>query len=635
MKYAAAVLLIVLLGLSGRLINFSRLADGFKGDEATYVLMTFSIANDFDMKYQSRDLVRFYNLYRDEQHPNGAGPEGIFIKKGARIVGWKWSSPFQVTAPIELIREEVPTSQSIEYGKGFAYPLFAAPFAWLGGLGGMFMFNVLLFAACVYLAAVFARARTRSLAGAVLGAVFLIASVAPVWTAWLTPELFNFALVFFAYFLWLYKEAAPVTTTAPWWQARPSDFVAAVLIGIVTFSKPNHALMIAPLGLLALSRRQLKHAILIGAFFVMGAGVFYAVDLVSTGEMNYQGSTFTGGRVTCYGRFPFDGRGSQFSDCDAKITNESNDEKIVQLGIFPTRELFSTFLRNSFYFVMGRDAGLLPFFFPGLVIIAMMLLRLRETKTWQWLTLGVVAGQAWAFLALTPWTWNGDGGPPGNRYFFSTYALMLFLLPATARWGATLLAAAGGLTFTGLMTLSPFVSAKQTWLAVRRTPFTYLPIEKTIMNALPVRLLDNERARIKWYTKTYVQFYFMDLNAYNVTENDQAKEVWMRGDSTADVVVKAGDPLTRMTFTVRSRVPNSFSFSMGSFHWSGELAPDKPQTFEFEPGPGVSSKDGYVYSMRWTCTNGFYPNKVEPGSTDERYLGVKIEPVFYDKLNPR
>nr|MBP6717087.1 hypothetical protein [Acidobacteriota bacterium] len=120
MKFASAVLLVVLLALSGRLIDYPRLASGFKGDEATYVLMAFSFADDLDMKYKSRDLLRFYGLYRDDSHPGGVGPDGVFIKKGSRIVGWKWAEKFSVTAPIEWVREEVPTTESIEYGKAFA-----------------------------------------------------------------------------------------------------------------------------------------------------------------------------------------------------------------------------------------------------------------------------------------------------------------------------------------------------------------------------------------------------------------------------------------------------------------------------------------------------------------------------------
>src|SRR5204863_282487 len=47
--------------------------------------------------------------------------------------------------------------------------------------------------------------------------VFLAASVVPVYFVWLTPELFNVSLVFYALFLWCHKEVAgdrPVFTAS-------------------------------------------------------------------------------------------------------------------------------------------------------------------------------------------------------------------------------------------------------------------------------------------------------------------------------------------------------------------------------------------------------------------------------------
>ena len=68
-----------------------------------------------------------------------------------------------------------------------------------------------------------------------------MASVVPVYFVWLMPEVFNFSLAFLAYFCWLYKEVARPGTIA----ARErsgcsrgrSDVVAAVLLGIATFSR--------------------------------------------------------------------------------------------------------------------------------------------------------------------------------------------------------------------------------------------------------------------------------------------------------------------------------------------------------------------------------------------------------------
>ena len=52
-----------------------------------------------------------------------------------------------------------------------------------------------------------AASRTRRAWRRRLPRVFLFASVAPVYFVWLAPELFNFSLVLYAFFLCVYKRA--------------------------------------------------------------------------------------------------------------------------------------------------------------------------------------------------------------------------------------------------------------------------------------------------------------------------------------------------------------------------------------------------------------------------------------------
>ena len=77
----------------------------------------------------------------------------------------------------------------------------------------------------------------------------IMASVVPVYFVWLMPEVFNFSLVFLAYFCWLYKEVALAEQASPrmqWLFTGRSDVAAAVLLGIATFSKVTNALLFAP-----------------------------------------------------------------------------------------------------------------------------------------------------------------------------------------------------------------------------------------------------------------------------------------------------------------------------------------------------------------------------------------------------
>ena len=58
-------------------IDFPRTALGFKGDEATYYSLTYSLARDGDMAFKREDLVRVWEEF--------SAPEGIFLKRGSKL----------------------------------------------------------------------------------------------------------------------------------------------------------------------------------------------------------------------------------------------------------------------------------------------------------------------------------------------------------------------------------------------------------------------------------------------------------------------------------------------------------------------------------------------------------------------
>ena len=141
----------------------------------------------------------------------GYGPEGIFLK---RAKDNQWS--IDRTPPFVHVRR-VPYGRDdrLFFGKALVYPLAAAPLVRLAGLNGMLLFNVLLLVGVFLGGYYFLRARSSSMIAAVFALGFLGASIAPLYVVWLTPEVFNLSLVFYAYFLWLYKEVAP-PASGPW-----------------------------------------------------------------------------------------------------------------------------------------------------------------------------------------------------------------------------------------------------------------------------------------------------------------------------------------------------------------------------------------------------------------------------------
>lgn len=583
-----------------------RLSGGTKGDEATYVAMAFSLAKDGDLKYLSDDYHRFVQLY-------GSGPEGVFLKIGHELrirprLGWP---------PVETAGDPVPWSHGLEFGKPFAYAVLAAPFAAAFGLGGLLALNILLLALCLTCAVTFARARLGPVVGVVAGAGFVAASIAPVYGVWLTPEIFNFTLVFVAYFLWLYKKVAP--SHAAWLGDPRLDWVAALLLGIATFSKPTHGLLIAPLVLDALTRLRWRQAVALSALFVVGSAGLYGVNALISGELNYQG----GDRKSFYTNFPFDGKTAFAEAGNTMTTNQANDVENDK-DIFAPGFMFPMLRYNSWYFLVGRDAGFLPYFFPGLLIVLAWLVRWRQSTLWQWSTAAAAAGTALVLLIIAPESWNGGGGPVGNRYFLSIYPAFLFLVPAGFGMLPAVAALVIGLTFVGPILVQPFAASRpnEGWRNPERWPLRLLPIELTIMNQLPVRL-NPERGRIPVSRDPEVFLYYMDGRTYF-----QEKDGFWVAPGTAEIVIRTEHPLSELELRVRSPITNDVRVSLGDQSAQLQLAAGAEQAVILHPAPGVHAFPGYQVVLAITTTHGFYPRDFDPSATDTRHLGAFITPTY-------
>src|SRR5438093_2207831 len=220
---AGVVLLVVALAAA---ISVDVVRSGYKikSDEATYVAMTLSLAYDGDLSYERRDLERFWGIYE-------AGPEGIFLKRGTQLrVRLSASAPF-----VRVTKAADKRDDRLYFGKAMIYSIAAAPFVRLLGMNGFLVFHALLLfvaCACGYL---FLAARSRPGPALAFTLAFIGASVVPVYAVFLMPEIFNFSIVFIAYFLWLYKEVA--RPGSRFMSGAASDGLAAVLLGVATYSK--------------------------------------------------------------------------------------------------------------------------------------------------------------------------------------------------------------------------------------------------------------------------------------------------------------------------------------------------------------------------------------------------------------
>ena len=305
-----------------------------------------------------------------------------------------------------------------------------------------------------------------------------------------------------------------------------------MLLGIATFSKPTHILLTLPIGATALFAREWRRlALMIVCFSLVVVGLF-GLNALTSGELSYQG----GERKTFYGAttgFPFANTWETFDNRGVSVATDA-----VPFDILLHRDTAPVLAWNLVYFTVGRYSGLLPYFFPGLVAMALFVARREERRTWQsWVAAGLVAG-AVALMCYMPYTYSGGGGPVGNRYFLSFYPLFLFLMPAVRSAWPIVIGLAVGALFTAKILLNPFYSSFNPGEHAKAGPLRWLPIERTLLNDLPVSA-EVARARRSLGGSPAVQAYFMDDNAFP----PEGDGFWVRGESRADLLLRA--PVTR------------------------------------------------------------------------------------------
>jgi hypothetical protein len=610
-------------------IDYPKAAQGFKGDEATYYSLAHSLARDFDFTFERQDLVRVW-----EEFP---GPEGIFLKRGKRIeIRGSRAFPF-----LRWVKRNDPVRTRLYYSKAYIYPLVAAPLVWIAGTNGFLILHALLLALDLWVIYLFLSARgSPPLSAAAYAAAFLLTSVVPVYLVWLTPELFNFSVALYALFFWSYKEIAATGAAGArtgFLYGRGSDYLAAVLVGVLTYSKPTHAIIMGPIGLLLLTRRQWRRLAGVVVVWTLAAGGLFAINAAITGEFNYQG----GDRKTFYSYvgFPFANERETFDN----IGPQQRLEAVLPGGVIATRHSAEVFRHNVGYFVLGRSSGLLPYFFPGLVSMALFL-AVGRRQAWQWYTLATIVGAMVMLLVLTPFTYSGGGGPVGNRYFMSFYPLFLLLTPALAGVRAAVVAMAIGALFTAKILLNPFYSSFHPGEHLKAGAQRWLPLELTLLQDLPMAANPDRSKRPLGGTPPMLA-YFPDDNAFN----PEGDAFWVKGKSTAEVILRApvldaggGQFVTKairkLGVEIRNGgLPDQVTVSTGAESRTLDMKPSEVMTLQLTVEKGVpyhriEQPTSFLYVVSIKTTSGFTPFLDSPDANDSRFLGalVRFIPEYFD-----
>ena len=407
-----------------------------------------------------------------------------------------------------------------------------------------------------------------------------------------------------------------------WLFTGRSDLVAAVLLGIATFSKPTNALLFVPIAAWLLWRRQPLRAAGAGTLFLATAVGLFGINLAISGEWNYQG----GERATFYWEFPFQTPGAGFDVGQERARDEALTDVIFERSV-----VWTNLVHNVKWFFVGRYAGLVAYFFPAVFALVAFALAFRRRPAWQYFALAGALAQIAIFIVSVPYTWNGGGGSVGNRYFMGAYGAFLFLIPPITRVPVAVLPLIVGGLFTAPLVLNPFVTSFRPADHAKSGPFRLLPVELTLVYDWP---LNNQLDRVRvWFgdhprgSSPGFQIYFFDDNAY--VEGDGT--FWVKGESESQFLIKTDRPMRRLLLTITAGpVPAQVHAELAGRSQEITLAPGQSQQLAFTMG------EGFPYQGRWpvwtasiSSSSGFVP--IFHGAPDDaRHLGVRVKPVLVE-----
>jgi hypothetical protein len=541
---------------------------GFFSDEAGYFSVIQSLAYDYDIQYEQKDLMRIKKIFP-------SGPVGLFLKKGSE--------------------------NRLYYAKSFAYPLFAAPFFRLFSLHGILLFNGLMLFFSILMAYLLLKQYHPQPGSFGFALVFILSSVVPVYIWWMTADLFNFFVMFAGLFFFFYEFKRP-------WLF----YVSAVFFSLSVFSKPFNAAAIGIIYLILLSKKQWKKFLLLSMISLLLFSGFVLFLYFQTGELSYK--LFQGGERRCFIKdFPYE------TDEPPEITfasgnNMSFDGYWERLSLSPR-----IILSNLFYYFFGRFTGMFIYFFPACFVLLLFFFQRKVPE--DWFVLAAIVTAILVFAVLAADNYFGGSGSVGNRYFFSIFPLFFFLgfKQRMFKWFFVPLMAA--LIFlSGVYIDSHYHSTTPRYVGMS-FPIKLFPPEKTQFLSLPTN--ENPRAfgnLLHDNEKTY-QVYFLNDN-YHTIEGDF---FWTKADQQLELFLAAPQKVKAFRVELRSKVPNN-RVSL-DIEYEGRrmiLQPHKPYLVSFKHIDGLKIKGKYVYYLKikshrfWDCFD------EQASCKDMRKLGVRV-----------
>ncbi|MBN1355438.1 hypothetical protein JXA40_04100 [bacterium] len=570
---------------------------GFIGDSGVYYAMADSLARDSDLLYTRSDLVRITREWP-------GGPQGVLL----------------------AANESRP--DLIHYAKPALYPLLTVPLVMLFKTNGMLIFNALCFLGILWVGfRSFPDASDRTTDAVVWTLVFWGLTAVTPYVFTLTPDLFNCAAVMAGLYPWLLWQRQPA-------ENRKIGLLAAsvAILGLAAAARPPNALFIIlplwPVAENAVSQirsRRSKPAlrnVAVMAALVLAFAAGAALVLWLNRDLTGQAFAYGGARKRIVGHFPFETPDFTFMNTGEEISTRS------------TQFVFhwSTLWLNLRYFLVGRFAGLIPYFLPAAVscLLAVPLgTRRAESGTSNGrLSAGLLCGLLVLFhLVYIPSNYHGGSCAVGNRYLISYLPAFFLLLRRPPGRRLILAVAAVAALLSGPLALNPIDAMARYPDAGKRPVLNRFPPEITLLNSWPVDDLRHVRVPFQGYF------------AYFADDNQWGKELdgfWVKGDSRASLVLRCWEPVAAFQVHIANGgAPNRLHVRIGKDRFNFKAQPGERFQIDADPGPATlffnlgftdrPSRPSYCYPVSISTTDGFIPKFTEPGSEDPRFLGCFIQ----------